>query len=96
MEKYVIYSEIDGIYLGSAMGMGFWSKLDPAGQEEAVAFDSTEDAWEFVASWECAPQKDTKVVPVQVESEQDFYASMKQIAEAGLPIWNPNEHETMQ
>ena len=31
--RILIYSEADGVYLGSCMGLGFWSELDSVGQE---------------------------------------------------------------
>lgn len=41
-----------GVYVGNALGLGFWSKLDDADQDTAVTFDSVEDAKEHVCSWE--------------------------------------------
>jgi len=37
--KGVLYNEEMGIYLGSCMGMGFWTKLDSVGQDAVVVFD---------------------------------------------------------
>lgn len=41
-----------GVYVGNALGLGFWSKLDDADQDTAVTFDSVEDAKEHVCSWD--------------------------------------------
>jgi hypothetical protein len=41
-----------GIYLGSCMGLAFWSKLDPVGQPSAVTFPSAEAAREHMTRWE--------------------------------------------
>lgn len=91
MEKFLLYSEIDGIYLGFFMGMGFWSKLDAVGQEEAPVFDSKDDAWKHVISWDGTPAKDLKTVAVNVKNHTSCYATMQDIAETGLPLWNPQD-----
>jgi hypothetical protein len=41
-----------GIYLGNCMGLGFWSLLDSAGQEQAIAFAHITEARMHIASWE--------------------------------------------
>ena len=43
MKAIVIFHEEMGVYLGNALGLGFWSMLDPAGQTSAVCFPD-EDA----------------------------------------------------
>lgn len=40
-----------GVYLGYAMGLGFWTRLDPCGQHAAVTFPSLTIAAAHVASW---------------------------------------------
>ncbi len=42
-ESFVLVSDEMGIYLGEAFGLGFWSRLDPAGQTHAVSL-TREDA----------------------------------------------------
>ena len=41
-----------GVYLGSWIGLGFWSLLDPVGQQEAVTFPDETDASAHIASWD--------------------------------------------
>lgn len=41
-----------GIYLGSCFGLGFWSKLDCAGQSEACTFADEADAEDYVKTWD--------------------------------------------
>lgn len=41
-----------GIYLGCCLGLGFWTKLDPVGQGEAVTFEDESDARDYVCSWD--------------------------------------------
>jgi hypothetical protein len=50
--RIVIEHREMGIYLGSFLGMGFWSKLDLAGQDQAVTFTNETEAQEFVSSWD--------------------------------------------
>lgn len=71
------------------MGMGFWSKLDAAGQEEAPLFDSEDDAWKHVISWDGTPAQDLKTVSINVENSTTNYATMKDISKTDLPLWNP-------
>lgn len=52
MSKYVIRSEVLGVYLGSFAGLGLWSNLDRAGQTQAPLFDSFDGAFDFKAQWE--------------------------------------------
>ncbi|MFG6080332.1 hypothetical protein ACEUZ9_000882 [Paracoccus litorisediminis] len=41
-----------GIYLGSFLGLGFWSKISAEGQEEACTFKNEELARDYIATWE--------------------------------------------
>lgn len=51
MRQIVITHPEMGIFLGQALGMGFWSKCESAGQIHAAAFPDEKDAREFVRSW---------------------------------------------
>ncbi|MEO0566545.1 MAG: hypothetical protein AAF066_02355 [Pseudomonadota bacterium] len=44
-----------GIYLGSALGFGFWSLLDTAGQIEAVTFPDKSAAVAHIQNWDNPP-----------------------------------------
>ena len=83
--RYVLYTEEDGIYLGSCMGMGFWSKVDPVGQSAACTFESESQIREIVAEWEWKPQQWRAV---QVEPDDGLYASIAACERAGLPGWD--------
>lgn len=41
-----------GIYLGGFLGLGFFSEMDCAGQEEACVFPDEDEARNYVESWE--------------------------------------------
>jgi hypothetical protein len=85
MSVVIVHPEF-GIYLGSFIGLGFWSKLDPAGQDAAVTFPSQQDAEQFMGTWdEGAPQgcQFITVIPDQGE-----YASVSACVAAGLEAWS--------
>ena len=95
MTRFVIFSPTEGVYLGSAMGLGFWSKLDPVGQNAAVTFASPSEATECIRSWEpgSAPL-DIRFRTVEcggpVEAGGVVYATIPEIVAADMPAWNPN------
>jgi len=82
--KYVITHPERGIYVGNAMGLGFWSLWDAAGQDCAVVFDTERDARDHVASWESGGDPDAygyAGVPLSPEAR---YATVGELREAGL------------
>ena len=96
MDAYVIYHKRFGIFLGSAMGFGFWSKLDPVGQNSAVTFSTKFEAALYLSSW-ATPTKDCTFVKVKadiIQNKQNF-ASIAACVAAGLPSWNPLESDTL-
>jgi len=67
MARYVIVHPEMGVYLGSCLGMGFWSCLDCVGQDRACTAESIEDARTHVASWEESNDPDEyQYVPVEL------------------------------
>lgn len=40
-----------GTYIGSCLGLGFWTNLDCAGQTECVTFKDQADAVDYIKSW---------------------------------------------
>lgn len=86
-----------GVYLGNFLGLGFWSKLDPAGQEAAVVFPSVDEARRFAQSWDLAdtPEADRQVyldslacVEVEIDSlDGEPFASVAACQKAGLDPW---------
>lgn len=83
----VIYSKDWGVYLGSAMGLGFWSNLDPVGQPEACVFENEAQAKKIMESWDTPPPDDVRIVTL--ETINPMYATIPEIIKAGLPAWNP-------
>lgn len=91
IQAHVIVSSRMGIYLGSCMGLGFWSKLDPAGQSSAVTFDSISSAEEYMRSWEGGRPDDVSFVPVS--PDDGTFASISACVAAGLDAWSPDGPE---
>lgn len=84
MKRFVLYNEEVGIYLGNCMGLGFWSKLDSAGQERACVFETPEQAEAHLASHD-DPVKNC--VTREVECDDSNYATISELEAAGLPTW---------
>lgn len=82
---YVVYQEHRGVYLGSCLGLGFWSKLDTAGQTHAVTFPSVGEAEADMVRWVDGRPHDVRVV--EVVAQQDGYAPEAACVTAGLPGW---------
>ena len=81
----VIYSEEDGVYLGCALGLSFWSNLDPVGQPSAVTFADESEADAHMRTW--ANGRPEGVRLVSVEADEGNYASIAACVRAGLPGW---------
>ena len=90
---YVIYTEEEGVYLGSCMGLGFWSKLDAVDQPSAPTFPSAAIAEEYMAGWDNGRPPAAVVVPVEPD-QADGYASIAACVRAGLPEWLVSDSET--
>lgn len=85
MSVVIVHPEF-GIYLGSCMGLGFWSKLDSAGQDAAVTFPSQDDAMAYMGTWDGGVPQGCQFVPVVPDLGE--YASISSCAAAGLEAWS--------
>lgn len=45
--RFILYRKDLGIFVGTALGLAFWSKHEDAGQKQVAAFDNHEQALEF-------------------------------------------------
>lgn len=80
--RTVIVHERDGIFIGAAMGLAFFSHLDAAGQDNVCTFRDEADAKDFVSGW--TPPLDTDAFTyVSVDTEQGF-ATIADLCAAGL------------
>ncbi len=89
--QIVIYTRGYGIYLGSALGLGFWSKLDPVGQDSAVTFESIRGAKRAISHWEDKPTgiQYKQVCADITKKDSSCYASIEACVRSGLPGWDP-------
>ncbi len=87
-KQYVLTHEEMGIFLGMALGMGFWSKIDPVGQPSACAFDTKDEALYFAK--ETHPRSFQEIKAVEVDTGSDpGYVTIAECVAAGLPEWKP-------
>lgn len=86
--RYVIVDPEWGIYLGSALGMGFWSKLDPVGQTCAATFGSPVAALDWINTWESSRDRHYSFHAVRPDTQ--LHVSIKGCVAAGLDAWDPH------
>jgi len=82
---YLIVHPRYGVYLGSAQGRGYWSKVDSMGQPAAVTFPSRQEAHAYMASWTVSPPAGVELLPVV--SDGPGYATIAACVRAGAPAW---------
>lgn len=82
---YVITHPEIGIYLGSCLGMGFWSKLDPVGQPCAITFQTEKQAEDHMSMWDDGKPEGIRLHLVIPDSGE--YASIAACVAAGLEGW---------
>jgi hypothetical protein len=71
----------DGIYVGQALGLAFWTLIDAAGQAEVVTFTDEAEAREHVASWD---KRNNPATYGYVAVSAGRYAGVEALAAAGL------------
>lgn len=87
MRRFVLVSDAFGVYVGSFLGLGFWSRLDAAGQTSAVTFETPFAAAEFGDAAGLADD-DLRAVEVEVAHPSGAYATREECAAAGVR-WEP-------
>lgn len=87
MERYVLFQKDWGVYLGGFLGLGFWSIIDPVGQDSACVFKVPADVHAHIGTWESKPPDDYQIV--KVDTKDDCYATIAECVAAGLPAWDP-------
>jgi hypothetical protein len=83
MHVVINYTEM-GIYLGNCLGLGFWSKLDPVGQDAAVTFPSEVEARRHVASWNENNDPASYEYRLVATNKDRDYATISDLKDAGL------------
>lgn len=84
MKRYVITHPKGGVYLGTCLGLGFWTLYDPVGQDHAVVFETPEKAWRFIDTWNSRDIYLQSVIIRHVECALPDYATIDELKEAGL------------
>lgn len=79
---YVIAHAELGVFVGAAMGLAFWSRLDSVGQTVAATFASEEEALDFARIWE-------QDAPIDLDAIEIFAVASghwRDLAAVGLDI----------
>lgn len=84
--RYVLCSPSWGVYLGSFLGLGFWSRLDSAGQDCAVVFSSVEEAESYSQSWDGGCPDHVQVRGVPASAVVDGFVPLVTCQQLGLPV----------
>ena len=96
MKRYLLIHPTFGVFLGHALGLGFWSKSDASGQTSACTFPSPEVAHQFASTWHTQVDGLT-TLPVEADQKEGphFYASMAACIKAGADGWLTEDTETV-
>lgn len=86
-KAYVIKHDELGIFLGTALGLTIWSKLDPIGQTHAVAVESMIEAKHVI--FEILRGREG-LTAVEVDVAMPGWASVAECVHAGLEGWLDN------
>lgn len=84
MPRFILFSPTLGVYLGCFWGLGFWSELDPVGQDAASTFETREEAHHHASTWE-SPVNDLTTLPV--EADDRGWATVEACVLAGAKPW---------
>lgn len=83
----VIVHRESGIFLGHALGLSFWSKLECVGQPSAPTFETQKEIDEFVASWPPMLIGPGDLEFKMVTPDDGTFASVQACVDAGLEPW---------
>lgn len=72
-----------GIFVGVALGLAFWSKFDAVGQNSVAVFETVDQAKELLSKIE-VPMSIKQFRFVEIETDNEFYATIKELKEVGL------------
>lgn len=90
LRKWVLVEVDYGVLLKVDNNLSIWSLLDCAGLDKAMVFDTPEDAWLFMDSWD----NGFEVKPVPVVVAHPDFATIRECVKAGLPGWYPPLHDS--
>lgn len=78
---YIINHQEYGVFVGTGLGMAFWTALDCAGQERTCVFPSEEEAEDFCRT--VLEMDNDQVSYIEIKTSRD-YADAKDLMVAGL------------
>lgn len=96
--RYLLTHPEHGIFLGTCAGLGFWSAVDPAGQDEAPTFPTEATIQAHLDSWDEPPVGPERlrykahevIIPrSRINKDGSAYATLADVREAGLEPWDP-------
>lgn len=89
MPQVLIVSRSFGVYLGTCMGMGFWSKLENLEMPEACNFPSADEALRVMQTWDgFLSLPDDMTFPFVEDADQDGYSTLAECcAVEGVEPW---------
>lgn len=90
---FALWHEGAGVFLGEALGLGFWSEMDPAGQDLAVTWPTEQEA---LASAAAASVAVSGTSPIAVPVVPDWLgdcASIRACVRAGMRPWDPAKRQ---
>jgi hypothetical protein len=93
MSYHIITHPTLGVFIGTFLGFGMWSKLDPVGQDSAATFTSAEEAQSYAETWS-SPILGLEYLPVVVD-RKDGRASIAACVAAGAEGWLFEEMDTV-
>ena len=85
--RVIILSASKGVYLGSAMGLGFWTKLEDLGLDEAITFADEAQAMTHMQTWESWAELEKDFTFPGVHRTKDGFADHAACVAAGAPPW---------
>lgn len=83
MKKLVAVHPTDGIFVGTGLGLAFFSLIEDAGQESVPVFDDVEQARKLFDSWR-PPYDHSAMRYVEVEVAGGHQATYDELCAAGL------------
>ena len=87
--RYLLMHPEWGIFIGTFLGMGLWSKLDCLGQAYAVTFSSATEALEWAQ--DSCPVECKKMFTTYLTTKEKSHATIAEIVAAGLEGWDPDQ-----
>ncbi len=84
VKQFIIVHDVDGIFVGHAMGLAFYSNLNCGGQWSVPTFESEEQCAAFISDTGDFPLEMFKVIPVEVSDKEPGYAYPDELDAAGL------------